>query len=113
MKAIRKTYNDGYLHYGTTTTGRSSTGKRVGDTFISEGRLAYSEESCRDQDYQMADIMSRSLDMKVKTPLPPKYKEFSRKRVEVSGITFDVIKVDADRQNDELYIYLQEVGTNE
>lgn len=111
MKSIRKTYNDGYLQFGQTETGRSETGKRIGNVFVEEGRLAYSEQSCREQDYQMADILSRSLDVKVKTPLPPDYRLFSRKRVKVSGVTFDVIKVDADRANDELYLYLQEVGS--
>lgn len=110
MKQYRKTYNDGYLQYGGKQTVRAGRGKNIGQEYVVEGSLAYSELSCRDQDYQMAEILSRSLDLKIKTPLPPDYRQFSRKRVQIGNTFYDVIKSDPDRTNGELYLYLQEVG---
>jgi nucleoid-associated protein YejK len=109
-----ETFNDGFLTYGRKTTQRSPTGKRTGETFAAEGKLAYKEMSCRDSDYQMAGLMDASLDLKVKTHYPPSFRNISKSKlkVRISGIEFDVIKVDPEGKQ-YLYFYLQEVGAIE
>ncbi|MEI3605926.1 head-tail adaptor protein [Pseudogracilibacillus sp. SE30717A] len=111
MKNYRKTYNDGYLTYGTKTTKRKN-GKRIGSTFEPEGKLAFNELSIREQDYQMADMSTSKLDLKVETMYPPsfKMKRKTKYTVVIESIEYDVIKLDTDYSKNNLYFYLQEVG---
>jgi SPP1 family predicted phage head-tail adaptor len=110
VKPYRETFNDGYLVYGHKQTQRSNTGKRIGEVFTGEGKLAFKEMSLRDQDYQMAGIMGVSLDRKVKTLYPPSFRTINKNKLKVviSNIEYDVITVDSDGMY--LYFYLQEVG---
>lgn len=107
--------NDGLVQYGTKATKRSEKGKRIGDVFIPQGKLAYQEMSCRDEDYQLAQIMSKSLDIKIKTLYPPQLKNVNKSKLTIvlNSVEFDVIKCDPDRAKNYLYFYLQEVGTIE
>jgi SPP1 family predicted phage head-tail adaptor len=109
VKLYRETFNDGYLIYGHKQTQRTATGKRIGEVFTEEGKLAFKEMSCRDQDYQMANIMGASLDRKVKTLYPPSFRSINKNKLKVviSNIEYDVITVDSDGRY--LYFYLQEV----
>lgn len=111
MKAYRETFNDGFLSYGRKQTIRSN-GKRAGETFKEEGKLAFKVMSCRDSDYQLIGIMGSSLDYKVKTLFPPSFKTINKNKlkVKISNTEFDVIKVDSEG-NKYLYFYLQEVGS--
>jgi SPP1 family predicted phage head-tail adaptor len=110
VKPYRETFNDGYLIYGHKQTQRTATGKRVGEVFVEEGKLAFKEMSLRDQDYQMAGIMGASLDRKVKTLYPPSFRTINKNKLKVviNNIEYDVITVDSDGMY--LYFYLQEVG---
>jgi len=110
VKPYRETLNDGFLSYGHKQTQRSTTGKRIGEVFTEEGKLAFKEMSCRDQDYQMVGIMGASLDRKVKTLYPPSFRSINKNKLKVviNNIEYDVITVDSDRVY--LYFYLQEVG---
>jgi SPP1 family predicted phage head-tail adaptor len=112
IEQYRETFNDGFLKYGHKQTQRSDTGKRIGETFTEEGKLAFKELSCRDSDYQMAGIMGASLDLKVKTLYPPSFRRINKSKIKVivSGVEYDVIKVDSDSNKIYLYFYLQEVG---
>lgn len=114
IKSYRETFNDGILEYGHKQTKRSETGKRLGEKFTAEGKLAFKEVSCRDQDYQMAGIMSASLDMKVKTFYPTSFRNINKSKLQVviEGKEFDVIKSDPDNSKRYLYFYLQEVGVS-
>ena len=47
-------------------TKRSERGKRVGEEFHPEGKLAYKEMSFRDSDYQMVGVLTTGLDLKLK-----------------------------------------------
>lgn len=109
---IRETLNDGFVQYGTKETRRSEKGKRIGDTFLPQGRLAYQEMSCRDEDYQLAQIMSKSLDIKIKTLYPPSLRKVTKSKltIVIDSSEYEVIKCDADRAKSYLYFYLQEVG---
>lgn len=112
MKAYRETYNDGFLTYGHKITKRSKTGKRLGETFNSEGKLAFKEMSCRDNDYRMAGILGASLDLKVKTLYPPSFRKINKSKLKavIDGIEFDVIKADPDKAKRNIFFYLQKVG---
>jgi SPP1 family predicted phage head-tail adaptor len=112
VKPYRETFNDGFLSYGHKQTQRSATGKRIGEVFTEEGKLAFKEMSCRDQDYHMANIMGASLDLKVKTLYPPSFRKINKSKLKViiNNIEYDVINVDSDEGKQYLYFYLQEVG---
>jgi hypothetical protein len=111
-KRYRETLNDGYLQYGHKQTKRSDTGKRIGESFIPEGKLAFKEMSCRDSDYQMAGILGASLDLKVKTLYPPSLRNVNKSKfkVVINAVEYDALKVDSDNEKIYLYFYLQEVG---
>lgn len=113
MKAHREIFNDGFLEYGHKQTQRTPTGKRVGNSFSSEGRLAFKELSCRESDYELAGSMGASLDVKVKTMYPPSFRNVRKSELKcvINKVEFDVIKVDSDREKRYLFFYLQEVGT--
>ncbi|EKS8371205.1 phage head-tail adapter protein [Bacillus thuringiensis] len=110
QKAYRETFNDGYLVYGYKKTERSEEGKRVGEIFQEEGRLAYQDMSIRDSDYQMVGVVTTGLDVKVKTLYPPSFKKTNKNKlkVKVDEVEYDVIKVDPDATKRYLYFYLQQ-----
>ena len=112
MKAHRETFNDGLLEYGHKQTQRSNTGKKIGESFHGEGKLAFKEISCRESDYELAGARGASLDLKVKTLYPPSFRNVRKSEMKclINKIEFDVIKVDSDSEKRYLYFYLQEVG---
>ncbi|MED3795877.1 phage head-tail adapter protein [Lysinibacillus capsici] len=114
-KKIRDVLNDGFIQYGTKETERSPKGKRIGEKFVPMGKLAYQEMSCRDEDYEMAKVLSAVLSLKIRTLCPPQLRKFSKNKLKVvvDGTEYDVIKADSDREKMYLYFYLQEVGTHE
>lgn len=109
---IHKAFNDGFLRYGHDKVKRDESLKRTGFEFTEEGKLAFSEMSARDQDYQMAGINNASLDLKVETMRPPSFKNISLSKMKcvIEGIKYDVIKVDSDKDKRYLFFYLQKVG---
>lgn len=109
---LREHFNDGFIEYGTKTTQRSEKGKRIGEVFIPQGKLAYTELSFRDEDYKMAQSMSAVLNIKIRTLCPPSLRNTNKNKLTVlkDGIEFDVIKADSDLEKRYLYFYLQEVG---
>jgi hypothetical protein len=113
MKQYRETFNDGFLQYGYKVTERSPTGKRIGDSFVPDGKLAYKLMSAREQDHQLAGTMNSRLDLKVKTLLPPSMESMKRKsnlKALIDQTEYDVITIDRDKTRRYLFFYLQEVG---
>lgn len=109
QKAYRETFNDGFLQYGYKKTERSEEGKRIGEKFHAEGRLAYKEMSFRDSDYQIG-VLTTGLDLKVKTLYPPSFKKINKNKLKVliDVIEYDVIKADSDSNKQYLFFYLQQ-----
>jgi len=108
-------YNDGFMSYGENQPIYSSTGKRLGASFLPSGRFAYTEMSIRDQDYQMVDTLGRTLDMKITTMYPPHFESLQRDRltsfkVKVKNTLYEVVSADKDRNKSEIFWYLQKVG---
>lgn len=112
MRRHNDALNDGYVQYGIKETRRSGKGKRIGGQFVSQGRLAYQEMSARDEDYQLAQIMSKSLDLKIKTLYPPSLRDAKKSKltIVIGATEYEVLKCDPDRNRNYLYFYLQEVG---
>lgn len=114
QKAYRETLNDGFLQYGYKKTKRSERGKRIGEEFHQEGKLAYKEMSFRDSDYRMVGVLTTGLDLKVKTLYPPSFKKINKNKlkVKIDEVEYDVIKVDPGSTKKYLYFYLQQVVKN-
>lgn len=108
----RETLNDGFLQYGSKQTQRSTSGKRIGDTFSAQGKLAFKEMSARESDYQLIGTLGAKLDRKVKTLYPPSFRNINKSKLKVviQSVEYDVVRVDPDNGNQFLYFYLQEVG---
>lgn len=112
MKQYRETFNDGVLQYGHKTTQRTATKKRIGDVFTQEGTLFFKEMSYRESDYQLAEALGSRLDLKVKAPYPPSFRNVDKNKliVRVNGVEYDTIRVDHDSTKHFLFFYLQKVG---
>ena len=74
-------------------------------------KLAYEECSKRQQDLEFAEANSRSLNIKVKTRFYDNLK--NDYKVTIENVLYDIIYIDVDRKNRELYFYLEEVRTLE
>lgn len=111
-KHHKEVFNDGYLYYGHKKTTRSANKKSIGSVFTEEGKLAFKEMSARETDYTLAETLGSKLDLKVKTPYPPSFRNIDKDKLKVTirGNEYDVIKVDPDNVNRFLYFYLQKVG---
>ncbi|MHB0799852.1 phage head closure protein [Bacillus thuringiensis] len=108
LKAYRETLNDGFLQYGYKKTERSEEGKRIGEKFHEEGKLAYKVMSLRDSDYKVVGVLTTGLDVKVKTLYPPSFRKINKLKVLMDGIEYDVIKADHDSNKQYLFFYLQQ-----
>lgn len=72
-------------------------------------KLAYSQCSKRLQDIEFAESSGRELTLKIKTRLVQGIKNTDK--VVIDGTLYDIIYVDEDRTNRELYLYLEENRT--
>ncbi len=111
-KPIHNVFNDGYLTYGRTETVRSDSGKKLGELFNSSGSLAFQLMNAREEDISFANTMNTSLDLKVRTPLPPSLVKENKSdlKVRIDRLEYDVITVDEDSNKRFLYFYLQQIG---
>lgn len=67
--------------------------------------LFYSEESKRQEDFLFANAMGRKLTLKVKTPLVEDIK--TSYKVILDNFVYDIINLDPDEKNKDLYFYLE------
>lgn len=104
-------FNDGFLTYGKNVTQYDGK-KSVGRKFEATGTMAYTEMSARDQDYSMVDALGSTLDLKLKTMYPIHLEPhlITKMPVRVKGVEYETIKVDRDRNKQNLFWYLQKVG---
>ena len=72
-------------------------------------KLAYSQCSKRLQDMEFAESSGRELTLKIKTRLVQGIKNTDK--VVIDGPLYDIIYIDEDRINRELYLYLEENRT--
>ena len=109
MKAIN--YNDGYIRIYKEKNKESDFGARENIKSIDDlefiVKLAYKECSKRQQDLDFAESNDRTLNVKVKTRF---YKNINNEyKVTIENTLYDIIYIDEDRKNRELYFYLEEV----
>lgn len=109
---IGSPYNDGIMQFGATTPIRNDTRRKIGEGFEEEGRFAFDEKSVREQDYQLVDANTSTLDIKIETPYPLHLErtDFSSKEVRIRNVRYSVLKVDKDRNKPALFWYLQKEG---
>nr|WP_259544999.1 phage head closure protein [Heyndrickxia oleronia] len=109
LERIRETFNDGVLLYGTYKTIRSESRKTIGKDFVQQGRLFYKELSIRDKDYLKFGAMGSSLDIKVKTNMPPNLRSIDKNAmiVKINDDEFNIVGTDRDKQY--LYFYLHRI----
>ena len=72
-------------------------------------KLAYSQCSKRLQDMEFVESSGRELTLKIKTRLVQGIKNTDK--VIIDGTLYDIIYIDEDRINRELYLYLEENRT--
>lgn len=108
-----KVYNDGIIDVYqeknnlTTTNFNEKKNVKTLDDMEKVITLAFKEVSKRQQDFEFANTLGHSLSMKVKTRLVDDVK--NSHKVIYAGSIYDIIYLDADRINKELYIYMEEV----
>lgn len=69
--------------------------------------LFYSLETKRQQDFMFAESLSKQLTLKIKTPLA--FDVESNYKIVIDNYIYDIIHLDPDNANKELYIYLEGV----
>lgn len=102
-------YNDGVVSFYREKPNRSNFGARINPTALDGldfiAKLAFSEESKRQQDLEFADSMQFSLDMKIKTRY---IKGIDNKcKAVINGYLYDISYIDTTRT--EMYLYMQGV----
>ena len=104
-------YNDGYIRVCKEIPQKTDFGAKKNIKTIDNlefiVKLAYEECSKRQQDLEFAESSSRSLNLKVKTRY---YKDIENNyKVIIENTLYDIIYIDEDKKNRELYFYLEEV----
>ena len=109
LERVYETFNDGVLKYGTYTTIRSESRKVIGKAFAEQGSLFYRELSVRDSDYLQFGAKGSTLDMKIKTPMPPALKKIDKDNLIIKIDNDDYNIIYTDRDKNYLYFYLHKV----
>lgn len=110
---IRQTLNDGLLEYGALKTERNAARKVTGSTFEKVGALFYEQLSVRERDHLQYGASNNSIDMKVKTLLPPAFDQIEEMIVRVGSKLYNVIGLDLDKPYAYLYLHLIEGEVND
>lgn len=110
LKKKVSSYNDGVIGvYSEKSTlindfNAKTNAKTINDyEFIT--KLFYSEETKRQEDFLFAEAMGRKLTLKVKTPLVEGIE--TNYKVILDDFIYDIIKLDPDKKNKDLYFYLE------
>ena len=104
-------YRDGYMSFvkplstNVSSFGAPKNTRTASDT-TQVVMLAYDRMTCRQNDLEFAYSMNRTLDMKVRCPYHPDVS--TRLQAIVEDVLYDVYNVDADQNNMQMFIYLQE-----
>lgn len=106
-------YNDGFIRIYKEIPVKTDFGARKNiktrDNLELIVKLAYEECSKRQQDLDFAESNDRSLNLKIKTRF---YDGIDNNyKVIIEKTLYDIIYVDIDRKNRELYFYLEEVSS--
>ena len=110
LKKKISSYNDGVVGvYSEKSTlindfNAKTNGKTIDDfNYITD--LCFEEQSKRQEDFLFADAMGKKLTWKIKTPLVDGV-EVNHKII-FENYVYDIINIDPDKTNKDLYIYLE------
>lgn len=105
-------YLDGFVSVYRPNDNRSNFGAKKNIKALSDMellyKLAYQQTSKRLQDIDFAESSGRDLSLKIKTRLVSGINNSDK--LVLNNVLYDIIYVDEDRFNRELYLYLEEVG---
>lgn len=103
-------YNDGvvsvYSEKSTLITdfNAKTNARTIGDyNFIND--LCFEEQTKRQEDFLFAEAMGKKLTWKIKTPLVDWLE--SNHKIIFENYVYDIINIDPDKANKDLYIYLE------
>lgn len=110
LKKKVNSYNDGvigiYKEKSTLTNDfNAKTNAKTIDDYDFIMNLFYSEQSKRQEDFLFANAMGSKLTLKLKTPLVENIK--TSYKVILNNFVYDIISIDPDKTNKELYFYLE------
>ena len=104
-------YLDGFINVYKPNENKTNFGAKKNVRNLSEMehlyKLAYSQSYKRGQDLDFAESMGRDLSLKIKVRLVNGITNDCK--VVTNNILYDIIYIDEDRANQELYIYLEGV----
>ena len=110
MKKISN-YNDGYIRVYEEIPVKVNFGAKENikskDNLKFIVKLAYEECNKRQQDLEFAEASSRTLNIKVKTRFYNNLK--NDYKITIENTLYDIVNIDEDKKNRELYFYLEEV----
>lgn len=111
MQKTMKKYNDGYLHVYEPKQVSNDFGAVINPKTKNDMKfivkLAYEERSRRAEDMEWAESCDRTLSLKVCCPLFSGVE--TQHQVICTGKLYSIINMDYDRENQEMYLYLEEV----
>lgn len=99
-----KTYNQGVLQYGDSVKVKKF-GKTVGRAFEAKDSLPYRVMNIREQDKEVAMGRDMVIDIKIATPYTDKIN--SENIIQLRGQTYNIINVDKDMSQNEVFMTLQ------
>lgn len=106
-----KVYNDGICRIVSEEKASSSFNARQNGNKTSDFKecykLMFAETSVREQDLEFAETIGRSLNRKIKTHFLKNV--VATKKIIIENTLYDIVNIDFDRVNDEMYFYLEEV----
>lgn len=106
-----KVYNDGVCYLVSEIEKRSSFAAKENGVSNADYKkivkLMFQELSMREQDFEFAEAIGRTLNRKIKTPLVGGWT--SRDKIIIENTLYDIVNADKDRANNEIYFYLEEV----
>ena len=109
LKKKTSSFNDGvigiYSEKKKYTDFNAKTNARTKNDYDFIMNLCYSEESKRQEDFLFAEAMGKKLTLKVKTPLVEGIE--TNYKVMLNNFVYDIIRIDPDKKNKELYFYLE------
>lgn len=109
-KSRFSTYNDGMLYVCKNDAGKSDFGavKNAKCVYDLDSclKLAFCEMSKRDEDMDFAESQGRKLSLKIKTRLFQKVNKLNQ--IIICNVLYSIIKIDYDKSNGEMFIYLEE-----
>lgn len=105
----RNSYNDGvvsvYSEKPLINDFNAKTNARTLNDYEYITDLCFREQTKRQEDFLFAEAMGKKLTWKIKTPLVKGIE--TNHKVIFNNYVYDIINIDPDRTNKELYIYLE------